>query len=117
MSLTTTRQNVNGGRNGSLLRSGMGMMFQWQEKHPEWTNFYNKQVDFLTRLDAIDSKPNNGRVDISIFNQHYGQYGWQAVNTTYVYKEADNDVSICEQAEKLAEQKFGYRMPNWDKYL
>ena len=37
-----------------------------------------KNIDWLKQLDATDSNPNNGRVDISVFNAKVSQYGYEA---------------------------------------
>ena len=72
---------------------------------------------WLQQLDAADSNPNNGRVDISVFNAKVSQYGYEP---KYEYEGSNNhglrlnikpDVDINAQAEAMADKyyakKFG----------
>ena len=83
----------------------------------EYQTMLKKNIDWLTQLDATDSNPGNGRLDISVFNAKVSKYGYEA-NEESEYpdwrhgvpvKKQDVDINIQAtlMTDKYYAKKFG----------
>ena len=82
------------------------------QNSPKYQTMLQKNIEWLKTLDAPDSNPNNGRVDISVFNAKVAKYGYTpSVEYDYSAKRAvppmKPDVEIQEQAQDMTNKYFG----------
>ena len=79
----------------------------------EYKTMLQKNIDWLKQLDAQDSNPNNGRVDVSVFNAKVSQFGYEATPDVVGYArhgigvpKYSQDVDIQKQAQSMTDKYY-----------
>jgi len=78
------------------------------EKNDKYQKTFEKNLKWLQYLDSKDSNPNDGKVDIELFNNEVGKFGYK-VDTSPNYDgnwhySTKTAVSIYVQAKSMTEQ-------------
>lgn len=82
----------------------------------EYKTKLKQNVEWLKRLDTKDSKPNDGRLDVSVFNAKVAKFGYSATPSIIGYSKTGSaipkysqDVDIQEQALSMTDQYYAKR--------